>query len=1476
MADSLLDNYNPLYDIHLRQYFALPHMQKHLQKMGLLESTLNLNGDEVYARHHAMMDMMLKNREAQLLKIAELRKKLDAAEKVEICRRIRTGQSPESYRRGKPSRSLSRSRANQKGGMGGGRQRRFSNSYEDRDFVQHIEEKNVDPDDYDTRDPYKRLSANAKRFNYLHKLDDKTLVAYKDNLKLQLQRLERFREISFGPHSVARQPPPLQTSWFFRRRSALNIRGRKTTTGNKLNASYDSRTSCPPAARKRKDSNTRLPPINPQKARVPVKQPVMSLQQTTTRLPPATKKPAPTRGRPSNKRQTTTTTMTTITTDSKSPHSITSLPPLPSITGHGIFTGAAAAANVGSALFSDKQKNSPTLPTSPIHQAQESVENESLVGTIDQEHVDEQQTIEDHNETEVVTYNAPPDNLHGNYEDTDSEPEYAEEDDITQEEILAHHKLDQQANEPMAEQIEITQSMMGQDHSSSNLEEVHSENRFSPVHAEDDFTQSKVASQSPVHKVNSWEHKEREASQSPEQSTQHYQHQTIESHTSESFEHYSPAPQSPVVAVSNSPDLYVQVTAGSQSSAHQSPVDAEVVAEPIHVTTEHFSPPPESPVTSEGHSLPSQSPVAVDSHSPAPQSPDIAASHSPAPESPIAADIHSPAHSPAAAVSQHSAPQSPVAAENDYSASQSPVAAESYSQAPKSPVVAESHSPAPQSPDIVVSHSSAPQSPAAAENDYSAPQSPVAVENKSSAPQSPGIAVSYSPAPQSPVAAESHSPAHSPAAPQSEYSAPQSPIAVGIHSPVAQSPVGAESDSYAPQSPVIVESHSPPLQSPVAAESHSPAQHSPVTTKTHSEEAHNAFAPEGNFSPTQHPMAAQNQYSAPESPVANKSHSPAPKSPVTSESHYEVTHSSFAPEGQYSAPQSPNAVQSSYTASQNPFAANGHSPASQSPVDAERKSTESQNQFASESHISPSQSPVSAQSQNSAPQSPVAAVSHSPAPESPNAVQSHYTASQSPFATNGHNTAPQSPDNDERHSTAPQSPVAAEDHFLPSLSPVAYDSHSPVPQSPVAAENYSPEPQNPFVSEDHSPAPQSPAAVGTHSPRSVNSNNASENGNQEEESFVVQHHSALSMGVDNHINSEDYNVSAAHNPTVNYPHEEFEERQSPIDAPTFQEQGVAIADRIDLEAYHNSPTKETTSPVIVNPIQVHVVAEQVAEQLSSLSNNDIITEPANQDSSLTSEAINEIPVIIDMVNNYEEPSHSPEAYELNYKQESAPTNVDPMTTSFYQPSSEHGGSDTFIETGPENTTGYNLYDDGSEHNEESLTHSVYIEKGNSNNDSASPVADNLIYSNGARDANISTDSLVIHDDHDKSDYQMTQSIYQPSDETSEQEWDDGNKHVHEVIREHTDEFGNSRTETITSTTTTVIKSGVDKRNNNADAEREHSERHEERTILEENDEHGSNGNLFRETIVTTTHTTGGLPEGGILVDDGDETNISSL
>uniref|UniRef100_A0A1I7XGX7 Uncharacterized protein n=1 Tax=Heterorhabditis bacteriophora TaxID=37862 RepID=A0A1I7XGX7_HETBA len=156
-------------------------------------------------------------REVQLMKMAELRRKLDAAEKVETCRRIRSGQSPESYRRAKPSRSLSRGRYN---ATNSARQRRFSNSFDDKDIIQKIEQENSEPIDYNPKNPYMRLSANVKRFQYLHKLDDPTLVAYKDNLKKQLQRLERFREVSFGVHSVARQPPPPHQSWFFRRRLA--------------------------------------------------------------------------------------------------------------------------------------------------------------------------------------------------------------------------------------------------------------------------------------------------------------------------------------------------------------------------------------------------------------------------------------------------------------------------------------------------------------------------------------------------------------------------------------------------------------------------------------------------------------------------------------------------------------------------------------------------------------------------------------------------------------------------------------------------------------------------------------------------------------------------------------------------------------------------------------------------------------------------------------------------------------------------------------------------------------------------------------------------------------------------------------------------------------------------------------------------------------------------------------------------------
>lgn len=39
MADhNLLESYNPLYDVHLRQYFAQAHMQKHLRSLGLVSA----------------------------------------------------------------------------------------------------------------------------------------------------------------------------------------------------------------------------------------------------------------------------------------------------------------------------------------------------------------------------------------------------------------------------------------------------------------------------------------------------------------------------------------------------------------------------------------------------------------------------------------------------------------------------------------------------------------------------------------------------------------------------------------------------------------------------------------------------------------------------------------------------------------------------------------------------------------------------------------------------------------------------------------------------------------------------------------------------------------------------------------------------------------------------------------------------------------------------------------------------------------------------------------------------------------------------------------------------------------------------------------------------------------------------------------------------------------------------------------------
>uniref|UniRef100_A0A914S098 Uncharacterized protein n=1 Tax=Parascaris equorum TaxID=6256 RepID=A0A914S098_PAREQ len=78
MADSLLDNYNPLYDVHLRHNFITDSDSReicsHLARKKLVDK-LQLQGDD--------------NEETQLAKLADVQKKLDAAEKVEICRKIR-------------------------------------------------------------------------------------------------------------------------------------------------------------------------------------------------------------------------------------------------------------------------------------------------------------------------------------------------------------------------------------------------------------------------------------------------------------------------------------------------------------------------------------------------------------------------------------------------------------------------------------------------------------------------------------------------------------------------------------------------------------------------------------------------------------------------------------------------------------------------------------------------------------------------------------------------------------------------------------------------------------------------------------------------------------------------------------------------------------------------------------------------------------------------------------------------------------------------------------------------------------------------------------------------------------------------------------------------------------------------------------------------------------------------------------------
>lgn len=222
MNDDLLDNYNPLYDVHLRQYFAMPHMQRHLRNIGLLDDIRNGENEDnrdSNKQRHTMIDKMLRNREAELQKYADLQRKLHAAEKIEICRRIRSGTaSPSDCHRAKPSRSLSRGRYIKRS-----RRRRSSASIDDKNLVQKIEAENEEPMYENPSLVYNRLSTNILKYRYLHKLDDETLALYMQQLRRQLSRLERFRQVSFGPFSVARHQNDPQVSWFFRRRSLPSL-----------------------------------------------------------------------------------------------------------------------------------------------------------------------------------------------------------------------------------------------------------------------------------------------------------------------------------------------------------------------------------------------------------------------------------------------------------------------------------------------------------------------------------------------------------------------------------------------------------------------------------------------------------------------------------------------------------------------------------------------------------------------------------------------------------------------------------------------------------------------------------------------------------------------------------------------------------------------------------------------------------------------------------------------------------------------------------------------------------------------------------------------------------------------------------------------------------------------------------------------------------------------------------------------------
>ncbi|VDO65248.1 unnamed protein product [Onchocerca flexuosa] len=100
----------------------------------------------------------------------------------------------------------------------------------DKDLVKRIEAENEELTYENPSLVYNRLSTNILKYRYLHKLDDETLARYMEQLRRQLNRLERFRQVSFGPFSVARHQNDPQESWFFRRRSLPSLTGTTPNT----------------------------------------------------------------------------------------------------------------------------------------------------------------------------------------------------------------------------------------------------------------------------------------------------------------------------------------------------------------------------------------------------------------------------------------------------------------------------------------------------------------------------------------------------------------------------------------------------------------------------------------------------------------------------------------------------------------------------------------------------------------------------------------------------------------------------------------------------------------------------------------------------------------------------------------------------------------------------------------------------------------------------------------------------------------------------------------------------------------------------------------------------------------------------------------------------------------------------------------------------------------------------------------------